>query len=129
MLNWIEVIGLFTLILYLLNELYESAKVKYQWDRPGESTILAIAFIVAPTLAYFFLSGKFIRDQLLSMAFYYSHRLFKVLSCGTRSVEACAHQKVAHYEKKIAGDKINVSDNGEVVDHNEVKVNLDIKHI
>lgn len=91
-------------VLYLLVELVETIRSENHAgsleSNNGESSAISIILIITPTLAFFFMMLRFLREQMLSMAFYYSKRLFKVLSCGLRSVESFAHNKIIDYEKE-----------------------------
>ena len=65
--------------------------------------------MVIPTLVFSILLLKFLREQVLSMVFYMSMRLFKILSCGARSVELYAHNKIVDYQRNAdASDAANI---------------------
>ena len=89
-------------ILYLVNELVSNLRLlhnDYHGERKEESIVLACLFVFLPTIIYFIYLIKFLRAQILSKAFYHSHHLFYILSCGTKSLNEYAAQKVHDYEE------------------------------
>ena len=91
-------------VLCLLAELIETIRSE-NYDgslesNNGESIAISIILILTPTLVFFIMMLRYLREQIISLAFYYSTRLFKILSCGLRSVESYAHNKIMDYEKE-----------------------------
>lgn len=137
MLNYLELGSLVVIILYLLNEMVTTIRIEYtaaNYYRTEDGTALSILFVLLPTLAFFFFMIRYLRSQVLSKAFYHSHRLFCLLSCGTKSLNEYAAQKVHDYDKALESrleteirqttTRGNASAQDEIVDPKHVKLNF-----
>ena len=88
----------------LLDEMAETIRKDHlssNGEKQEESISLALLFVTLPAIIYMFMLIRFLREQMLNQAFYYSHRLFKILSCGTKSIAHYAHHQVQDYEKAV----------------------------
>ena len=91
--------GQAVILCYLMTELIEDMRYK-NYEKELESVSISVIFVLVPTFVYLFFMVRFLRAQILILAFYRSHLLFKILSCGCNSVVNFAHNRVVAEEEK-----------------------------
>ena len=99
--NWLEISGMINIVIYLLIELNLSTNQHYDNVQYRRITpwVWTIGLVVVPTVIYVVYTLHVVKREVLDAAYYRSHRLFKLLSCGCVSTQEYREAKVAPIEK------------------------------
>ena len=98
-LNRLEGMSIIILMLYCIVELVQTAYAHYNWAHYEKSNSVTsvsflITFFIFPTFLFYYEGIRYLREQIIDISFYKSHRLFRFISCGCRSLEKYAQTKI-----------------------------------
>lgn len=97
-LNRIETVSLTCSILYLMAEIQAITQEENGFGGGYTGKTIAILMVCAPSCLFFLLAIRYLRKQAMSMSFYTSRRLFKLVSCGLKSLDHYATNQIRDAE-------------------------------